>query len=59
MANAMPGQTEQLWAQLCEQASREENPAKLLKLVAELERIFEAQQKGIVFDRDETAIVSR
>ena len=54
----MPDQTEQFWAQLCEQASRAENPAKLLKLVAELERIFEAQQKGIVFDRDQKPVVS-
>ena len=47
-ANAMPDQAEQLWVQLCEQASREEDPANLLKLVNQLERVLEAQQKGVL-----------
>ena len=54
----MPDQAEQLWAQLCEQASHEEDPAKLLELVDQLETLFEAQQKGILSDRGEKPIVA-
>ena len=39
------------WMELCEQAAVEQDPAKLLKLVTEINRLLEEKEKrvGIVF----------
>jgi hypothetical protein len=35
------------WMQLCEQAANEQDPEKLMKLVAEINLLLEAKQKRV------------
>jgi hypothetical protein len=35
------------WMQLCEQAANEQDPEKLMKLIAEINRLLDAKQQRI------------
>ena len=35
------------WMQLCEQASTEQDPEKLMKLIAEINRLLEAKERRL------------
>ena len=41
----MDGEPRERWQQLCEQASKEQDPDKLLLLVQEINRLLDAQKK--------------
>jgi hypothetical protein len=41
------GETKERWEILCEQAAGEQNPAKLLELITEINRIFDEKQKHL------------
>jgi hypothetical protein len=41
----MQGKTEERWQQLCEHAANEQDPAKLLALVREINDLFAQAQK--------------
>jgi len=40
----MIGQTKERWLELCEQAATEQDPQKLMELVAEIDRLLETKQ---------------
>jgi len=40
----MKGPIKERWQELCEQAANEQDPAKMLKLVAEINRLLEEKQ---------------
>jgi hypothetical protein len=40
----MIGQAKERWLELCELAATEQNPQKLMELVAEIDRLLEAKQ---------------
>jgi hypothetical protein len=40
-ANAMKDKTKEVWEQFCERATVEQDPDKLIKLVAEINRMLE------------------
>jgi hypothetical protein len=40
----MQGKSKEQWMLLCEQAAIEQNPAKLMKLVAEISRLLDEKQ---------------
>ena len=42
---SMNGETKERWEVLCEQAAGEQNPAKLLELITEINQIFDEKQK--------------
>jgi hypothetical protein len=42
--NAMNGQTKEVWKQFCEQAAVEQDPDKLIRLVAEINRMLEEKE---------------
>lgn len=44
---AMKGQAKEYWMDLCERAANEQDPAKLLELVAEINRLLEAKEKRL------------
>jgi hypothetical protein len=39
----MEGKTRERWEELCEQAANEQNPAKMLEIVAEINRLLDAK----------------
>jgi hypothetical protein len=39
----MQGKTRERWEELCEQAAHEQNPAKMLEIVAEINRLLDAK----------------
>jgi hypothetical protein len=43
----MQGETKERWMQLAEQAANEQDPKKLMVLVAEINRLLEAKQARI------------
>jgi hypothetical protein len=43
----MQGKTNELWVQLCERASIEQNPDKLLELIREINRLLEEKQSRL------------
>jgi hypothetical protein len=45
----MKGQTRERWRELCEQAANEQNPAKLLKLITEINRLLTEKQERLNF----------
>jgi hypothetical protein len=42
--NAMQGKSKELWKQFCEQAAVEQDPDKLIRLVAEINRMLEEKE---------------
>jgi hypothetical protein len=42
--NSMNGQTKEVWKQFCEQAAVEQDPDKLIRLVAEIDRMLEEKE---------------
>jgi hypothetical protein len=44
---SMNGETKERWEVLCEQATGEQNPAKLLELITEINQIFDEKQKRL------------
>lgn len=47
----MPGENEERWRALCEQAVVEQDPKKLLQLVREINRLLEADEQRLQRDR--------
>jgi hypothetical protein len=43
----MDGEKKEQWLQLCEQAAREQDPAKLLRLVEEINRLLEEKERRL------------
>jgi hypothetical protein len=43
----MRGKTKELWEQFCEQAAVEQDPDKLIKLVAEINRMLEEKEQRL------------
>ena len=39
--------SQEIWKQLCEQASKEQDPIKLMELIAEINRLLEAKEKRL------------
>jgi hypothetical protein len=39
--------SQERWKQLCEQASTEQDPKKLMELIAEINRLLEAKEKRL------------
>ena len=58
----MPGKENERWRELCEQASKEQDSEKLLKLVEELvgeiDRLYEEKQRAMMVNRDANAKAS-
>ena len=44
-------QNKERWRQLCEQAAMEQDPDKLLELVAEINRLLEAKERRLAAAR--------
>ena len=42
----MQGQTKELWVSLCEQAATEQNPERLIQLIAEIDRLLRKKKSG-------------
>jgi|HubBroStandDraft_1064217.scaffolds.fasta_scaffold221196_2 hypothetical protein len=49
------GKTKKRWLELCEQASTEQDPKKLMELVEEIDRILKEKQDGINQGRNNAA----
>lgn len=43
----MQGKTRERWEELCEQAANEQDPAKMLEIVAEINRLLDAKYDRI------------
>jgi hypothetical protein len=43
----MQGETKERWMHLCELAASEQNPAKLLELIREINNLLEAKEKRL------------
>ena len=43
----MQGETKEHWMKLAEQAANEQNPAKLLKLIEEINRMLQAKKNRL------------
>jgi hypothetical protein len=43
----MQGPIKERWQELCEQAANEQDPAKMLELVAEINRLLEEKQRRL------------
>jgi hypothetical protein len=43
----MKGENKERWMQLCELAANEQDPAKLLELVTEINNLLEAKEKRL------------
>ena len=43
----MQGQTKELWVSLCEQAATEQNPERLMKLIAEIDRLLREKEERV------------
>lgn len=43
----MQGKTRERWEELCEQAANERDPAKMLEIVAEINRLLDAKYDRI------------
>jgi hypothetical protein len=43
----MIGRVKEHWLELCEQAATEQDPQKLMELVAEIDRLLEAKQSRL------------
>jgi hypothetical protein len=50
----MQGKTKEHWMELAEQAANEQNPAKLLKLIEEINRMLQAKKTRL--DREVTKL---
>jgi hypothetical protein len=46
------------WKQLCEQAAKEQDPEKLMELVAEINRLLEAKERRLKGDSSTTKSTS-
>jgi hypothetical protein len=44
----MQGQQKERWKELCELAAQEQNPERLMELVAEINRILEQKEQRLV-----------
>jgi hypothetical protein len=44
--NAMQGKSKELWKQFCEQAAVEQDPDKLIRLIAEINRCSKKKNTG-------------
>lgn len=44
----MRGETEEHWRKLCEQAIHEQDPDKLMKLIAEINRLLEEKEERLL-----------
>ena len=51
--DTLSGETKERWIELCEQASKEQDPNKLMALVAEIDRLLEEKQDRINQRREE------
>ena len=49
-AYAVQGKTKEVWQQLCEQAAAEEDPAKLLELVKQIDRMLDEKETRLLGD---------
>jgi hypothetical protein len=49
------GETKERWLELCEQASKEQDPKKLMELVEEIDRLLKERQDGISQGRNNAA----
>jgi len=49
-AYAMQGKTKEIWKQLCEQAAAEQDPAKLLELVKQIDRMLDEKETHLLRD---------
>jgi hypothetical protein len=43
----MKGQTRELWMTLCEQATEEQDPKRLLELVKQINELLEQREQGL------------
>ena len=43
----MQGQAKELWVSLCEQAATEQNPGRLMKLIAEIDRLLREKEERV------------
>lgn len=48
----MQGQTKELWVSLCEQAATEQNPERLIQLIAEIDRLLREKEERLKDKRD-------
>ena len=44
----MQGQQKERWKELCELAAREQNPERLMELVAEINRLLEQKEQRLI-----------
>ena len=51
----MRGETKELWFKLCEQAAVEQDPARLLELVREINRLLEEKEQRLIAARTQDA----
>jgi hypothetical protein len=49
----MQGETRERWQKLCEQAAVEQDPEKLMKLVAEIDRLLSEKQQRLEQSRQQ------
>jgi hypothetical protein len=47
-AYAVQGKTKEVWQQLCEQAAAEQDPAKLLELVKQIDRMLAEKETRLL-----------
>jgi hypothetical protein len=55
----MQGETQELWQELCKQASTEQDPAKLTELIKEINRLLEEKHSRLNKDQTNQATVHR
>jgi hypothetical protein len=51
----MQGQTKERWEQLCAQAAVERDPAKLLELITEINRLLDGKEQRLIAQRKRNA----
>ena len=49
----MKGETRERWQQLCEQAAEEQDPAKLMSLIEEINQLLETKEERLLREEQE------
>ena len=49
----MQGQQKERWQELCELAAQEQNPARLMELVAEINHLLEQKEQRLIAGRNQ------
>ena len=52
----MQGQQKERWKELCELAAQEQNPERLMELVAEIDRLLEQKEQRLIAARKQLAV---